>query len=238
MNLTVEPEVLALFPAALIGVIVVRGCDNAGALPAVEQELRQAEAAARAAFGGAGGALGEEPRIACWREAYRRFGGSPKKNPSSIESLLRRVLRGETLRPINSLVDLYNAVSLEHVLPAGGEDLGAVRGDVVLCRAGESEPAVQLLGDAEARPPHAGEVMYRDDVSALCRRWNWKEAERTKLTAATRDALLVVEALPPSGRVQLEAALADLAGRVSRHCGGAVRTAVLDAARPAMTLLE
>jgi DNA/RNA-binding domain of Phe-tRNA-synthetase-like protein len=250
MKLTVEPEVLALFPAALIGVIVVRGCDNAGALPEVEQALRRAEAAARAAFGGnagdgggsggggGAGALGEEPRIACWREAYRRFGGSPKKNPSSIESLLRRVLKGEKLRPINSLVDLYNAVSLERILPAGGEDLGAVRGDVALCRAGESEPPVRLLGDAEARPPHAGEVIYRDDLSALCRRWNWKEAERTKLTAATRDALLVVEALPPSGRGDLEAALEDLAARVSRHCGGAVHTAVLDAARPAMTLFE
>jgi DNA/RNA-binding domain of Phe-tRNA-synthetase-like protein len=238
VKLTVEQDVLALFPAALIGVIVVRGCDNAGALPEVEQELRRAEAAARAAFGGAGGALGEEPRVACWREAYRRFGGNPKKNPSSIESLLRRVLKGETLRPINSLVDLYNAVSLERLLPAGGEDLGAVRGDVVLCRAGENEPPVRLLGDAEARPPHVGEVIYRDDVSALCRRWNWKEAERTKLTATTRDALLVLEALPPSGRADLAAALDDLAGRVARHCGGAVRTAVLDAAQPAMTLLE
>jgi DNA/RNA-binding domain of Phe-tRNA-synthetase-like protein len=81
-----------------------------------------------------------------------------------------------------------------------------------------------------ARPPKPGEVIYRDRAGALCRRWNWKEAERTKLTEATRDGFLVVEALPPVMREDLVAALNDLAEMVRSHCGGAVRTAILDAA--------
>jgi DNA/RNA-binding domain of Phe-tRNA-synthetase-like protein len=236
MKLRLGRDVLALFPEALVGVVRVRGCDNEVGDPWIEERLRQAESRARAGFAGA--VLAEEPRIACWREAYRRFGASPKKSPSSIESLLRRVVKGEALRPINPLVDLYNAVSLERLLPAGGEDLERVRGDVELCRAGEGEPAVRLLGDADARPPHPGEVIYRDDLSAICRRWNWKEAERTKLTAATRHALLVIEALPPAGRPELEQALDELAGRVSRRCGGEATPAVLDAARPELELGE
>jgi DNA/RNA-binding domain of Phe-tRNA-synthetase-like protein len=104
MRLRSEQDVLALFPEALIGVVHVRGCDNAVRDPRIEAQLRQAEAGARAGF--AGSVLAEEPRIACWREAYRRFGASPKKSPSSIENLLRRVTRGETMRPINPLVDL------------------------------------------------------------------------------------------------------------------------------------
>lgn len=245
MKLLIEPAVTALFPEALVGVIVVRGCDNGGAPPAVAEALRRAEAAARRELGGAAagggdgaaaGGLAADPRIACWREAYRRFGGAPKKNPCSVEALLRRVLRGEALRPINPLVDLYNSVSIERVVPVGGEDLDAVRGDVVLCRAGASEPPVRLLGDAEARPPHPGEVIYRDDLSALCRRWNWKEADRTKLTAETRDAVLVIEALPPTGRDELAATLADLASRIERHCGGVTRTEILHAERTVMAL--
>ncbi|HVR06652.1 MAG TPA: phenylalanine--tRNA ligase beta subunit-related protein [Thermoanaerobaculia bacterium] len=228
MKLQVAPDFLALFPEALIGVVWVRGCDNAASSAEIAARLRLAEAGARTAFAGA--VLAEEPRIACWREAYRKFGANPKKSPSSIENLLRRVAKGETVRPINPLVDIYNAVSLERLLPAGGEDLAAVRGDVVLCLAGAAEPPVQLLGEGEARPPHPGEVIYRDDVSAICRRWNWKEADRTKLTAATRDAVLVVEALPPTGRGELERALADLAELVARYCGGEAGTAILDAA--------
>jgi lysyl-tRNA synthetase class 2 len=227
MRLRIAPDVLALFPEVLIGVVRVRGCDNAVHSPEIAALLRQAEAGARAAFAGA--ALAEEPRIACWREAYRAFGASPKKSPSSIENLLRRVTKGEALRPIHPLVDLYNAVSLEHVLPAGGEDLECIQGDVVLCRAGAAEPPVLLLGDTEARPPHPGEVIYRDDLSTLCRRWNWKEADRTKLTAATHHAILVIEALPPTRRPGLEQALADLAARITRHCGGEAGISVLDA---------
>jgi DNA/RNA-binding domain of Phe-tRNA-synthetase-like protein len=235
MRLRIGQDVLELFPEALIGVVRVRACDNSGAHPEIEALLRRAEERARAAFAGA--ALAEEPRIACWREAYRKFGASPKKSPSSIENLLRRVAKGEALRPINPLVDLYNAVSLERVLPAGGEDLGKVQGDVVLCRAGEAEPPVLLLGEGEARPPHPGEVIYRDDLSAICRRWNWKEADRTKLTAATRNAVLVIEALPPIPRDELEQALSDLAARVTRFCGGEAAAAVLDGTRPEIELL-
>lgn len=249
MKLAIGQDFAALFPAALIGVVRVRGCDNSAtargdfgispvaaagggarsaAAAEIEALLRQAEAGARATF--AGVALAEAPRIACWREAYRKFGASPKKSPSSIENLLRRAAKGEPLRSINPLVDIYNAVSLERVLPAGGEDLARLQGDVVLCLAGDAEPPVLLLGEGEARPPHPGEVIYRDDVSAICRRWNWKEADRTRLTAATRHAVLVVEALPPASRGELEQALADLAGRVTRFCGGEAVTAILDAA--------
>jgi DNA/RNA-binding domain of Phe-tRNA-synthetase-like protein len=87
-----------------------------------------------------------------------------------------------------------------------------------------------------ARPPKKGEVIYRDRVGALCRRWNWKEADRTKLTEATREGFLVVEALPPVIRAELAAALEDLAEMVRSHCGGAVRTGVLDAGYLEMSL--
>jgi DNA/RNA-binding domain of Phe-tRNA-synthetase-like protein len=207
---------------------------DGGVESSFEVELQRAATAAANRFAGA--ALAEEPRIACWREAYRRFGASPKQSPSSIESLLRRAIKGGGLRPINPLVDLYNAVSLTHLVPAGGEDLVQVRGDVVLCRAGTAEPPVILLGNAEALPPHPGEVIYRDDVGAICRRWNWREADRTKLTATTHEALLVLEALPPTSPDDLDGALADLAARVVRHCGGQTAAAILDAASPELDL--
>src|SRR5262249_2589701 len=172
--------------------------------------------------------VAEHPSVAAWREAYRAFGAKPKDHPSSIENLLRRVAKGQPLRSVNRLVDLYNVVSLRHFVPVGGEGLGAVAGDVELRFAGEEEPAVRLLGEPEARAPKPGEVIYADRAGALCRRWNWKEADRTKLTEATTRGFLVIEALPPVGRSELDAALADLKALVLEHCGGTVRTGVLD----------
>jgi DNA/RNA-binding domain of Phe-tRNA-synthetase-like protein len=74
-------------------------------------------------------------------------------------------------------------------------------------------------------------VIYADRAGALCRRWNWKEADRTKLTEATTRGFLVVEGLPPVDRPRVEAALADLAALVAAHCGGIQRTFVLDRGR-------
>jgi DNA/RNA-binding domain of Phe-tRNA-synthetase-like protein len=71
-------------------------------------------------------------------------------------------------------------------------------------------------------------VIYRDEVGVICSCWNWREADRTKLTEATTDALLVIEAIPPIHRAQLETALAELAERVTTHLGGTARVAILD----------
>ena len=84
------------------------------------------------------------------------------------------------------------------------------------------------LGGAVQEPPPAGAVIYRDDVGVICSCWNWREADRTKLTETTTDAVLVIEAIPPIPRDQLEAALADLADRVTGHLGGTARVAILD----------
>jgi DNA/RNA-binding domain of Phe-tRNA-synthetase-like protein len=234
MHLRIDPAIFQTFPGALIGVVVARGIDNSGEAPEARAALRAAEASLPGRFGA--GPVTEHPAVAPWREAYRRFGARPKDHPSSIENLVRRVMKGHSLPHVNPLVDVYNTVSLLHLLPAGGEDLDALQGDLHLTFAGPDEPAVRLLGEPEARAPVAGEVIYRDDVGAVCRRWNWKEAERTKLTPETRNALLVLEALPPAGAAALEAALADLARGIAEACGGTFRTAVLDASHPDLDL--
>ncbi len=234
MRLNLAPPFLALFPDALVGVAVVRGIDNHGEDAQLTARLKTAADGIPERVGAA--PLTEHPRVAVWREAYRRFGAKPKDHPSSIENLLRRAARGQTPSHINRLVDLYNAVSLEALLPAGAEDLAAIDGDVELTVAGEAEPPVRLLGEPEARPPKAGEVIYRDRQGAICRRWNWKEADRTKITEATRDAMVVVEGLPPIARADIEAALEGIARAVRERFGGTATAAVLDGGRTGLEL--
>jgi DNA/RNA-binding domain of Phe-tRNA-synthetase-like protein len=230
MRLTIRPAVLELFPDALVGIAVATCVRNSGEDPRDAADLRRAEGGLPGRF--AGVAPAEHPRIAAWREAYRRFGAKPKDNPSSIENLARRVLKGWQVPHVNRLVDIYNAISLETLLPAGGEDMDAIEGDVELTLAAENEPPVRLLGEPEARPPKPGEVIYRDRDGAICRRWNWKEADRTKLTEATRSAILVIEGLPPATREEVSAAVEELARRVRERCGAVVVTAILDRDHP------
>ncbi len=236
MFLRVDESLFSLFPEAVIGVLVVRGTDNNGSAPEVRALLDEALESVLESIGTI--PLVQHPRIATWREAYRAFGAKPKKYPSSIEALSRRALKGQSLPSINSLVDLYNAVSLRHLVPMGGEDLDAVQGDLVLSRASEDEKAVLLLGDREEKVPTPGEVIYRDGGGAVCRRWNWREADRTKLTEQTRSALLVAEGLPPILTGDIEAALSDLETLIQKFCGGRTRIEILTQSRPQVLLKE
>ncbi len=229
-KLRVTDEIFRTFPDALVGIVAFSGVDNAGESAEVTAALRGEEDRAARAF--AGVSIPDHPRIAPWRAAYRAFGAKPKDHPSSIENLVRRVSKGQSVRHVNRLVDLYNTISLKHLAPAGGEDLDAIDGDVELAFAGDAEPAVRLLGEPEARPPKKGEVIYRDRVGAICRRWNWKEADRTKLTEATTRGLLVIEGLPPVDRAMVAAAAGELAALVEKHCGGRVRVAIVDRENP------
>ena len=79
-----------------IGVLSARGLDNHGSDPAIASKMREAESALVDSMRGA--SVTEHPRIAPWREAYRKFGAKPKKHHSSIESLVRRTLKGDTVR--------------------------------------------------------------------------------------------------------------------------------------------
>jgi DNA/RNA-binding domain of Phe-tRNA-synthetase-like protein len=235
-KLSISSEIFTAFPEVRIGVVAFEGVSNGGESPELLALLRREEDAAAGRLAGA--AIPEHPHIAPWREAYRKFGAKPKDHPSSIENLLRRVVKGHRLPHINLLVDLYNAVSLRHLVPIGGEDLAAVDGDVALRFATDSEHPARLLGEPleGARPPRPGEVIYADRAGVLCRRWNWKEADRTKLTENTTRGFLVVEALPPLDRMRLDAALADLAALVAAHCGGTSRTMILDRENPSASL--
>jgi len=216
--LHVADEVFERYPGVLIGTVVASGLDNTGERPDLAGELRSAELELRGRL--AGSVLVEHERIAPWRDAYRAFGAKPKKYPSSIEAIARRVLKGGDMPSINPLVNLYNVVSMRHALPVGGEDLAALEGQLQLRFAGENEPEVELLGRPVAAAPLFGEVIYADDKGAVCRRWNWREAARTCLKGDTRDAILVVESLPPTSRSELEAALDDLFAAIQLYCGG------------------
>ena len=224
MQFIIEESFHSLFPEAVIGVVVASGIDNRRQHDDIEAGLAAATLAAQEAIGDAD--LAAHPAVAPWRAAYGRFGMKPSKYRSSIESLLRAA-RSRGVPSINPLVDLYNTVSLNHLLPCGGEDLDAIQGDLRLTRASGGESFVPL-GSSENVPPSPGEVVYADDAGIVCRAWNWREAERTKLTPVTTRAVLVIEALPPRTTEEVQAACAALSDGVNHYLGATCRVALLD----------
>jgi DNA/RNA-binding domain of Phe-tRNA-synthetase-like protein len=174
---------------------------------ASEALLQQAESVAHQALREQ--PVDQLPHIAAWREAYRAFGAKPQRTRNSVEALTRRAQGG--LPRINRLTDLYNAVSVLHQLPVGGEDLSRYRGPPRLMRATGAEPFdTTANGVAVIEHPDPGEVVWCDDAGVTCRRWNWRQARRTQLDEHTTTALFILEALDPMTNQQLHDAAEDL----------------------------
>ena len=204
-RLLVDPEVERRFPNYSVLVVYAYGLGNGPSDDASIADLRAAESTARAAF--ADRKPSTHPHIDAWRQVFSAFGSKPSKYLCSAEALLSRVLKGQDLPAINRIVDHYNAVSVRHVLPAGGEDLDKLVSDLVLTVASGSEP-FDAAGGGGAEIEHAdpGEVIWADQAGVTCRRWNWRQGIRTRLTPETRNAYFVLDRLEPYSLDALDAA--------------------------------
>lgn len=194
----------------------------AGAIdPGAEALLAEAESAAMRAL--AAIPVDQVPQVAAWRDAYRAFGAKPQRTRNSLEALMRRAASG--LPRVNNLTDIYNAISVLHRVPVGGEDLDRYSGPARLVRAAGDEPFDTVAGgDVIVEYPEPGEVVWRDDAGVTCRRWNWRQARRTQLSDDTTSAVFILDALDPITDQQLADAAADLAAHLAR-LGDSVRIA-------------
>lgn len=225
MKFSVHSDIFDRFPGLILGIVVVSGIDNRGQSGDLQRKIRcKEEEIKKSVFSEA---LSLHPNIQAWRSAYAVFGAKPKKYKSSIESLFRMVLKGIELKSINMLVDIYNYVSLEHMIPLGGDDLDKVDGDITLCFA-RGDESFTALNSLEVEKVKEGEVIYVDNKEVLCRRWNWRECDKTKLTPETQNAVLVLEGLPPVRQEDIESGAEDLSVLIRKLCGGEAQEFFLD----------
>jgi DNA/RNA-binding domain of Phe-tRNA-synthetase-like protein len=216
----VDPAVFALRPDYRAVLLAVDGLVPGPSDPESDARLRDAEATADRLDGPT---VEDEPHVAAWREAYRAFGAKPQRTRNSLEALLRRAATG--LPRVNRLTDLYNAVSVTHRVPVGGEDLTRYVGPPRLVRATGTEPFDTLSeGSTTIEYPDPGEVVWCDDDGVTCRRWNWRQARRTQLRQDTISALFILDALDPMTDDALRAATDDLLTQLHR-LGPDVRSA-------------
>jgi DNA/RNA-binding domain of Phe-tRNA-synthetase-like protein len=228
---SVDGEIFQHFPHYIRAIVVAKGIDNHGVHAEVEEMLRTAEARCEALF--AQENLTSHPRIASWRKAYKALNMRPGKNYSSVEALARRARGGSPLPYINTLVALMNGFSLQHLVPCGGDDLDAAHESLILRLAIGDERWVPL-GQEEVSHPEPGEAVYVDAQQVLCRRWNWRQGDGTKITPATRNVLVNIDCLPPVEAEKAGTLVVELTDLIERFCGGSVQHHLLTASQPAV----
>lgn len=233
MKLIIDQKIFEQNNDLKIGAILIKGMNNSKRVSAVESLLRGVCAQRTKEF--AEKDVYDHPMIQPWSQAYGKFGINPKKFPPSIAALLKRLKSGKEIPHINLLVDIYNYFSLKYVLPIGGEDLDWLCGDLNLTFTKGGEP-FRPIGSIEVEEAKEGEAAYMDNGGITCKYWNYRECERTKFTAKTVNAVILIEDLSKMHMDQFGMILKEIEGTILKYIGGHTETHILNEENPSLDL--
>ncbi|MGH9822988.1 MAG: B3/B4 domain-containing protein [Blastocatellia bacterium] len=235
MNYKIRKEIFELFPDYCRAVVVGRDINNCRPVPEIGELLRQ-EIATIASDPIVAPA---HPKLIAWDNAYRKFGADPDRYTPSIRFLTSLVKAGKPIRSISPVVDLFNTFSLRYLMPCGADDIDSVApGDLELGIADGTEQFSPLFKPTTIEHPTPGEVIYyvHPGRRVLCRRWNWRNADFSKIQPETRNVAVNLDGMIPQiTRDELEEAAVQLAGLLSQYCGGESTVEYLDYENPSFT---
>jgi len=225
MLFSIQKELFDILPNLTIGVVLAKDVNNTQLSKEIDDLLIQAIGEMKKNF--IGDKAQEHPRIKPWRTAFSRLGISGSKFQSSIESMTRRVLKGDPFPKINPLVDLYNSVSLRFLVPMGGHDLDTIKGNIYLRFAEGWEPFTPMGGGETIRVPK-GELVYCDDREVLTRNWVWRQCEKDKATEKTKNIFIPIDVLGEVGRERTDEIILELSKLIPRYLGGTLFSSILN----------
>ena len=218
-NFLISNDIAKNFPELRIGLVIARGLVNSHN-EELEKLGKDAENKIRTELNIE--SLSDHSHILAWRMAYKNFGANPKKYIPTCEAIVRRVLDGEKIPAINTLVNCYLITELEYLLPCGGYDIDKVEGPINLRYSTGNEGFFPIGGKAtEFTKP--GEIIYCDNKSILTRRWNYKDSDYSKITTETKNIILMSEAPYKDIKTEvLKKFVIRLSNLIKDFCGGIV----------------
>ena len=129
------------------------------------------------------------PTIHATRNAYKTAGKDPNRYLPSAEALMRRVINGNDLYKISTLVDLINLVSLKTGYSIGGFDNDKIVGTPTL-GVGEEEEKFEGIGRGLLNI--AGLPVYRDEMGGIGTPTS--DEVRTSITLDTQNIFIIINA--------------------------------------------
>ena len=152
-------------------------------------------------------------------DILRSVGVNPRRTQPSNQRLLEMACKKGVLPSINSLVDTYNLISIQTRASMGAHDLGSLSLPVSLTKTTGEESFVPL-GTAEEQPVPAGEFGYVDADNRLICRLDVRQADFSKVTASSRDVLLIIETNTAFTEEAVRQTFDTSISRITSICGG------------------
>lgn len=215
-KITIDEDVKSRWDSITIGYAEIEGVNIQDSNPQLEKLKKEVIESLK-------GIDNEEisayPEIQSYRRLYKETGIDWHSRRPSPEALLRRIAQGKGLYKVNTCVDAYNLVVIKNRVSVGAFDRDKIRFPIRLRLANGGEN-ITLLGDEQPTVLKTGEISYFDGIGPYNLDFNYRDADRTKVTIATKNLMINVEGIYDISSQQVENALKETIESILNFCGG------------------
>ncbi|MDI9643679.1 MAG: phenylalanine--tRNA ligase beta subunit-related protein [Candidatus Verstraetearchaeota archaeon] len=214
----IDDQVRRSFPGLRVVELQIEGLRVVDAAPSLEEEKLKVASEVRSKY--TLESLKEQPLVRKYRDFFWEVGVDPTKTRPASEALIRRILSGRSIPTVNTLVDAYNIASVRSGVPIAAFDADRIGGSIKMrfARAGESFLGIGMEKEMRLR----GVEVVLDDGCEIIAVYPYRDAERTKVTLSTKNAVLLICGVPGVEDGVLEGAKEVCQGIVLAYCGGRV----------------
>lgn len=210
INAQIDPAVLAAYPFARLFAVVAEGCSKL-APQACTPAMVPASVASMAPE-----TIAEHPILASWRQVFAAQGLKPSQFRCSLEALLRRLTKGQTVDTSVPAVDFYNAVSVQTLAPMGAYDVTKLGATPIVLR--YAQPAADTFtpigGKSEDFPLTEKVIVYAQGNEVLCWGVNHRDSDTSRVDATSDSVVFFAEGLTPEQVANAEAAIQTVRDRL------------------------
>lgn len=166
-------------------------------------------------------ALKNDPTVRAYRDFYWKLNIDPTKTRPSGEALLRRLLNGNELPNISTVVDSYNLASMQTIIPLSGFDRDTLNPPFNI-RFANNEA---FTGIGMNKPMQLTEKMLvLTDEKHILSIYPYRDSDKTKITVQTQNAVIIGYGAPRIGEDQLKGAVQKTLEYIRDVSGGKVES--------------
>ncbi|PIN76735.1 hypothetical protein COV17_01365 [Candidatus Woesearchaeota archaeon CG10_big_fil_rev_8_21_14_0_10_36_11] len=229
MKISLTKDIFTAFnPKFALVCILVKKMDNKQKIEESKHLLAEAENLVHFTFHKE--TIKNHHMISPWAVAQEEFGKSAMHYHTSVEKLLKKVLRTKSVATKNVLENVLSYIALKHIVPFGFDDLDKFIGDITFSVATgkEKKGVLRLL--------QKGELYYRDEKAVLGTKLDYWKSTRTSLHPKTTTALIHIDVLPPITQKAMKLLIKETTELVESFTGGKTKVFVLDKNKKTITV--
>ena len=167
-------------------------------------------------------ALKNDSTVRAYRDFYWKIGIDPTKIRPAGEALVRRVLHGDILPNISTVVDAYNMASLKAIVPISGFNCDSIAPpfQVRFARNGEIFTGIGMKAPISLTEKI---LVLADRKQVLCI-YPYRDSDKTKITMETKNATVVGYGAPGISQNQLREAVTAALSLIKQSSGGEIES--------------